>query len=285
MNQMIPSIIMGFREGLEAFLLIAIILQYLSKTNQAHFKNKVIQGVAAGLIVSVVLGLLLNTLSASLGGVEIMTKVWESIASFIALALITFFIIWMIRHGSNMAKHIEGEVENNLSAAGLFLISLVVIAREGAEIAVFAFAGKYHFSYVAIGILVALIITILIFHSLIKINLSLLFKITLAYLVLQAGFLLGYAVHEGLSSLQGYDMISSDSPIFIKAFNVSETMFSHKDGVLGIPLHILFGWYSKPEWIQFSIQYLYTLLMLSFWYFHAKKMISNRTYVSSQSLA
>ena len=167
-----------------------------------------------------------------------------------------------------------------MSAAGLFLISLVVVAREGTEITIFAFAGKYPFGYVAMGILVALIITILIFRSLIKINLSLLFKITLVYLVLQAGFLLGYAFHESLSSLKGYDMISSDSPLFIKVFNVSETMLSHKDGVLGIPLHILFGWYSKPEWIQFSIQYSYTLLMLSFWYFHAKKMISNRIYIS-----
>lgn len=274
MNTMIPGIIMGFREGLEAFLLLVIIFQYLSKTEQDSLKNKVIQGAVIGLIVSVILGLVLNQVSASMGGVATMTKVWESAASFVALALVTLFIIWMIRHGSDMAKHVSGQLSNNLSPIGLLLISFVIIAREGTEIAIFSFAGKYPFSDVAIGLSAALIITILIFRSLIKINLSLLFKITLAYLILQAGFLLGYAIHEGMSSLKGYGILSADSFLFEKAFDFSKTLLNHKAGGLGLPLHVLFGWYSKPEWIQFTVQYLYTILMLSLWYFQHKREAS-----------
>lgn len=270
MNDMIPGIIMGFREGLEAFLLIGIVLQYLSKSKQAHLKNKVTQGAVAGVVISVILGIILNQIASSLGGIESLTKVWESIASLIALGLVTMFIIWMIRHSSDMVNHIKGEVAANLSPIGLFLISLVIIAREGTEIAIFAFAGKYSSSSVALGILAALIITVLIFKSLIKINLSLLFKITLAYLILQAGYLLGYAFHEGLSSLKGYGMISSDSPLFIKAYNLSKTALSHKDGILGIPLHVTLGWYSKPEWLQFAIQYCYTAIMFAYWGFYEK---------------
>jgi len=116
---------MGFREGLEAFLLIAIILKYISKTDQLYLKSKVIHGSIAGLIISLVLGMLLNALSVGLGGVETLTKVWESAASLVALVLVTTFIFWMIRHGHDMAEHVEGQVEKNLSPYGLFLISLV----------------------------------------------------------------------------------------------------------------------------------------------------------------
>jgi high-affinity iron transporter len=265
MSQLLPSFIMGFREGLEAFLLIAIIIKYISSTDQPHLKINVFQGSAAGLIISLLLGLGLNAVSSGLGGVSTMTKAWESIASLIALTLVTMFIFWMIRHGSDMASHVESEVKKKFSASGLFLISLVIVAREGTEISIFSFAGKYPFSIVIIGVLVSLLLTIMIFYSLVKININLLFKITLGYLILQAGFLLGYTLHEGFSALKGYEMISGESLIFSKAFDVSKTIFSHKDGVIGIPLHVVFGWYSKPEWLQFIVQYSYTIMIFSFW--------------------
>jgi high-affinity iron transporter len=265
MSQMIPGFIMGFREGLEAFLLIAIMIKYISSTDQPHLKIKVIQGSGAGLIVSLVLGIGLNSISAGLGGVSTMTKVWESGASLIALMLVTMFILWMINHGSDMAKHVQSEVKKKFSPSGLFLISLVIVAREGTEISIFSFAGRYPFSIVILGVFASLILTILIFYSLVKIDIGLLFKFTLGYLILQAGFLLGYTLHEGFSALKGYEMISGENLIFSKAFDVSKTVFSHKDGIIGIPLHVIFGWYSKPEWIQFIVQYLYTIMIFSFW--------------------
>lgn len=262
---------MGFREGLEAFLLIAIILKYISKTNQSALKSKVFQGSIAGLIISLILGILLNMISTGLGGVETLTKVWESVASLTALALVTTFIFWMIRHGHHMAKHVEGQVKKNLSPYGLFFISLVIIAREGTEIAIFSFAGKYSYNFVLGGVFASLIFTVLVFYSLVKVNIGLLFRITLAYLILQAGYLLGYTLHEGLSALKGYGLIAGENMIFTKAFDVSKTIFSHKDGIIGIPFHVAFGWYSKPEWIQLLIQYLYTILVFSFWVLDAKK--------------
>lgn len=265
MTQILPGLIMGFREGLEAFLLIAIVLKYLGKINKSYLSNKVMHGVAAGLVISLVLGLLLSWFAEYLGGVSTLTKLWESGASLVALLLVSAFIVWMIRHGNDMSKHIENEVGNNISANALFWISLIIIAREGTEISIFTFAGKYSVGIVSIGIVVALIFSVLIFMSLVKVNLSLLFKITLAYLILQAGFLLGYSLHEGVSALKGYQMIDGNHWVFEKAFNLSKTWLSHKDGVLGIPLHVLFGWYSKPEWTQFIVQYFFTFSMFGYW--------------------
>ena len=266
-----PSFIMGFREGLEAFLLIAIVLKYIIKIDKEHLKITVIQGGFAGLITAIVLGLLLNRFSEYLGGVSNLTKLWESAASLVALLLVSVFIIWMIRHGSNMAKHIAGEIDKSVSVMALFWISFIIIAREGTEIAIFTFAGKYPFDVVIMGVLSALALSILIFYSLVRVDLSLLFKVTLAYLILQAGFLLGYSFHEGISALKGYSMIDAEHFIFNKAFNVAGTIFSHKDGIIGIPLHVLFGWYSKPEWVQFIIQYVFTISMFSYWISYNKK--------------
>lgn len=271
-----PSFIMGFREGLEAFLLISIVLQYITKTGKDHLKNKITQGSVVGVVASIILGLLLSRFSEYLGGVSSLTKLWESAASFIALLLVSVFIIWMIRHGTNMSQHVKSKVGESVSASALFWISFIIVSREGTEIAIFSFAGKYPFDIVIMGVLSALALSVLIFYSLIKINLSILFKITLVYLILQAGFLLGYSLHEGFSALKGYAIITSDSFVFDKAFNVVNTIFSHKDGVLGIPLHVLFGWYSKPEWIQFIVQYLFTFSMFAYWVSHNKKTIANK---------
>lgn len=265
MDQLVPSLLMGFREGLEAFLLIVIIVQYLTRSNKLELKKTVAQGVVAGLIVSVALGMLLNELSSSMGGVSALTKAWESFASFVALGFVTLFILWMIRHGGDMAKQVQDDVDKNLSAMGLFFIAFVVIAREGTEIAIFSFAGKYPVDYVMWGVLMALVLAALIHRSLVRVNLALLFKITLAYLITQAGFLVGYSVHEGLSALKAYGQLTADHVLFTKAFNLSGTVLSHKDGLIGIPLHVLFGWYSKPEVVQFIIQYAYTLIMFLTW--------------------
>ena len=261
----IPSFVMGFREGLEAFLLIVIIFKYIIKIDKAHLKNKVIQGGFAGFAVSIVLGLLLSVFAEYLGGVSSLTKLWESAASLIALLLVSVFIVWMIRHGSDISAHVKDQVDNSISPNALFWIAFIVIAREGTEISIFSFAGKYPFEIVSMGVISALILSVLIFYSLLKVNLSLLFKITLAYLILQAGFLLGYSLHEGFSALKEYDLISPHSFVFSKAYDVADTIFSHKDGFFGIPLHVLFGWYSKPEWIQFIAQYVFTFSMLAYW--------------------
>lgn len=271
MDTFLPGIIMGFREGLEAFLIIAMILRYLSKINQPAYKKHVWQGVFVGVLLSLILGLGLIMLSYTIVRTNRFAKIWESVASLIALLLITTFIVWMINHGRNMAVYIENQVAYNLSKWGIFLVSLMMISREGVEIAIFTFAGRYTFRSVSLGILGSLILTILIFYSLVKVDLKTIFNITLAYLMLQAGFLLGYGIHEGLSAMKDIGYISKDNFILIKVFNLSKTIFYHKEGILGLPLYVLFGWHSEPEWIQFLTQYIYTISMFIYWYFKKNK--------------
>jgi len=134
MKPMIPAMIMGFREGLEAFLVIALILRYLTTIGKTQLKGKVYQGSIAGIIGSGLLGLELFLTANTLGGVDTLSKAWESAASFIALILVTTFIIWMIRHGSQMTANVREQISQNLSTSGVFLIAFAMVMREGTDI-------------------------------------------------------------------------------------------------------------------------------------------------------
>ena len=262
---------MAFREGLEAFLVIAVLLQFLTKTKNPAFKKQVWYGSIAGVMSSIFLGVCLLSISSFLGGESVTGKLWESLASFIAVLLISTLIFYMIKNGKKIKNHIEDKASLNLTATGIFVLSFILTAREGAEMALFTFAGKYTLLPLLLGVALAFALVLLIHHSLVKVHLKTLLIITLAYLILQAGFLLGYSVHEGISAASNIGIISPEHPIFTKAFDLSKTVLSDKEGIVGLPLFVVFGWYSKPEWIQFILQYVYTLGFFGFWYASSRR--------------
>ncbi|MDA3847243.1 MAG: FTR1 family protein [Vallitaleaceae bacterium] len=266
MFDILPGTIMGFREGLEASLIIVIILQYLKKSNQKSFQKYVLSGAGIGVFLSLCIGAVVYIVSKSIDQLEETSGIWESISSLIALILVTTFIIWMMKHGRTMVSDVHEKVKSNLSPIGVFSIALLMVIREGVEIATFTFAGKYTLGSIMIGTGLALIFSVLVYYSLIKVNLKLIFSITLGYLILQAGFLLGYSVHEGLSSLKTLEILGENNILYTKLYDVSGTIFYHKEGLIGLPLYVLLGWYSKPEIIQFILQYGYSATMFIIWY-------------------
>lgn len=274
MPEFFPGVVIGFREGLEAFLIIAIMIRYLKKTDRENSIKYVWRGAILGLVLSLVLGLVLYLISRSLDSVGPVAKLWESGASIFALILVTTFIFWMIRNGSNIKGDIEGKVAKTISNVGITVLAFAFIAREGVEVAIFTFAGNYMFSAIVVGILISLVLTVLIFFSLVKVNLKVIFNVTLVYLILQAGFLLGYAFHEGFSALKDLNVLEATNPIYTKLFDLSGTVLDHKTGFLGIPLYVGIGWYSKPEILQFVIQYVYTGFVFGYWLLYNKKLRS-----------
>ena len=266
MGNFLTGMVLGFREGLEAFLIIVILLRFLRRAERTELIKSVWSGAGLGILASLVVGGGLYAVSSALGRMEQTAKLWDSLSSLIALALITTFIIWMIREGVNMVGSVERDAAKNLSRGGIVLIAALMVAREGVEIAIFSFAGEYDLLAIFAGVGAALVLTVLIYYSLVRVNLKTIFTITLLYLILQAGFLLGYGIHEGLSALKDIGALPETSPLFLKAFNLSGTLLDHKTGPVGLPLYVLLGWYSKPEILQFAAQYLYTGSMLYFWY-------------------
>ncbi len=265
MGNFLSGMILGFREGLEAFLILVILLRFLRRTQRAELTKSVWQGAALGVLASLLIGGGLYAVSHAMSRMEQTAKLWESGSSLIALLFITPFILWMIRQGSDMSGAVERDAAGNLSGAGILLISALMVAREGVEISIFSFAGEYDLPAIFAGIAAALVLSVLISFSLVRVNLKVLFTVTLFYLILQAGFLLGYGIHEGLSALKEVGVLAESSPLFVKAFNLSGTLLDHKTGAVGLPLYVLLGWYSRPEILQFAAQYLYTGGLLLFW--------------------
>ena len=209
-------------------------------------------------------------LSTYIGGLKTTAKLWESIGGIISVTLVTTFVVWMIQHGSQIKTHIEHEATQHLTKSGVMLLTLFMMAREGTEVAIFSFAGKYSATPVILGLALAVALVLLIHYSLVRVNLKTIFMITLAYLVIQAGYIFGYSIHEGLSAAKILGWISIENPLFSKAFDLSKTLLNHKNGLLGLPLNVSLGWYSKPEWIQLIVQYSYTFMLFNYW--HKRKI-------------
>ncbi|MEI7511350.1 MAG: FTR1 family protein [Candidatus Peregrinibacteria bacterium] len=265
MEALIPGIVVSFREGLEAFLILILIFKFLEKTKNTHLKSSVIYGLISSIIFSLCIGFFLFFVGKQLEKMEEMGDLWESIASFIAVGLITSCIIWMIKHGSEIKEQVEQEVTLNLTKKGIYIISLLLISREGVEIAIFAFAGQYHPLSLGIGIGIAFLLALGMYYSFLKINISSLFKVTLVYLIFQTGYLLGNGVHEAFSILESFGYIDPNNVLLVRAFDFSETLLNHEEGAIGIPLNILFGWHSDPEWIPFLTQYSFVIAFFAYW--------------------
>jgi len=272
----VPALVVGFREGLEGFLIVAIALRFFTQTGQSKGIRGVWIGAFAGIGFSFLFGGALYLLSNKLGNVGRTAKLWESGTSFFAVILVTTFIVWMIKHGSHITSAVENNLKNTKGTLGIALIVFVMILREGVEISLFAFAGTYPLGSIFLGLAGSLVLVGLVFTALIRVNLAIIFNITLGYLILQAGFLLGYGIHEGLSAAKEMGILAASNPIFIKAFDLSATILDHKTGAVGILSYALFGWYSRPEWVQFGAQYLYTVMVFAYWLAKAKKNTIDR---------
>ncbi|OIP97752.1 hypothetical protein AUK40_02670 [Candidatus Wirthbacteria bacterium CG2_30_54_11] len=265
MHLSLPGIILAFREALEALLIITIILRFLDRTQNAHLKKHVLLGVSLSLGVSVIAGLGLFAVVRELESLENIGELYNSIASLAAVFLIITFIVWMIRHGRDLGEQIETKAALSLSPGGILALTTLLISREGLEIAIFTIAGQFDAASILLGVLLAVLISYLLSRALIRINFPAVFRFTLLYLIIQTGYLAGHGLHEGLSAINTLGYIGDHSVLLSKAFDLSHGLLAHHEGLLGLPLNVLVGWYADPEWLQFLTQYLTTGLLLWYW--------------------
>ena len=130
---MLQAFVVTLREGLEAFLIVAISLAYLRKTGRKSLIPAVHWGILASIVVSVVAGILLARAANQ--------ALWEGILALVAAALVGSLIVHMWRAGRHMKRNIEGRLEASSSKIGVgaflgvFGFTLLMITREGMETA------------------------------------------------------------------------------------------------------------------------------------------------------
>jgi high-affinity iron transporter len=191
------------REGLEASLIVGILLAYISKTQNRHWARTVWLGTAAAVVVSVITGAALFFTLGELEGTP--EKIFEAAAMFSAAAVLTWMIFWMRKQASGIKRDLEARVATALatgSAIGLASVAFFAVLREGWETALFLFAISESSTPAitavgsAVGLLIAVTLGYLLFHGSRRLNLRQFFTVTGIFLIVFAAGLLAHGVHE-----------------------------------------------------------------------------------------
>jgi len=198
---MISALLVALREGVEAALVVGIVLVYLNRSGRRALKNYVWGGVAAACAASFVAALLLQRWAISEDG-------FEGLLMLVASALVITMIIWMNRVARSLRKHIEERVEayaqKTTLAAGLGIGAFVflMVVREGAELVLILRAVELSSSGVQIwigtllGIAIAIAVGVFFFEGTLRIPLHRFFAATSIILMVVAFQLALTGVHE-----------------------------------------------------------------------------------------
>jgi high-affinity iron transporter len=141
---MVPSFLLALREGLEAALIIGIVLGALKKTQKDEFKPVVWGGTLSAVAVSLVAAILLYLLGEGFEGKA--EEVFEGVTMLLAASVLTWMIFWMNSQARVITMELEADVRQaaiGSSKRALFLIAFLAVVREGIELALFLTAASF----------------------------------------------------------------------------------------------------------------------------------------------
>lgn len=200
---MLPTFIIGLREGLEAALIVGIIAAFLKREGRRDAMRYMWGGVAIAIAICAAVGVGVSVLGGELP--QRQQEMLETVIGAAAVGMITFMIVWMRRHSAELKSQLQGQAANALaegSAMALIGMAFFAVIREGFETAVFlvaAFDGAADPLMAGVGALLgvaaALALGYGIYRGGVRINLSRFFRLTAAVLVLVAAGLLATTMH------------------------------------------------------------------------------------------
>jgi high-affinity iron transporter len=202
---MIGNFLIGLREGLEASLVVSILVAFLVKTDRRHLLRHVAGGVVAAVLLSVGFGAVLQYTSTSVLRTFESREIFGGVASIVAVGFVTWMIFWMRR----TARHIKADLTGKLEAAAgvgavaVVAMAFIAVAREGLETALFFWASAQAAGETAtpltgflLGIAAAVTLGWLLYRSAVRINLGTFFTWTGAALIFVAAGVLSYGIHD-----------------------------------------------------------------------------------------
>jgi high-affinity iron transporter len=275
---MLGQYLITFREVLEAALITSIVLAYLSRSGRSRLSRYVWYGVFSAVAASVVLGAAIYSVYGGLS--ESAKPLFEGVAALIAVAVLSFMIYWMATKGRELKADVERRVESlatrGAAAAGLISFAFVAVFREGLETVLFLtpflvddVAGTV--AGLLLGIVTSLALAYGIFFAGMKISMRRFFYFTSILLVLLAGGLAGYGVHE----LIEYTGSSAWGWLGQPAYNlgIAEGNLLHHKGAIGSIFAVMFGYTVSAEWARIIIHlsYLAIALPLVLWVYRKKQ--------------
>jgi high-affinity iron transporter len=262
------GLLTGLREGVEAALIVSIILAYLAKTgNRRHF-GKIWLGAGTAVALSVAIGVVLFV---TIGGFEAPAEqIFEGFAMLIAAGVVTWMLFWMRRTSANIKGRLHAGVDRALMEGGVFglaILAFTAVIREGVETALFlmgqATAADTQATSTLVGAVIGLLIAVAIGYGLYRgarvLNLRTFFQWTGIALIFIAAGLLSHGIHEFVEA--GWIGVGTGTAFDISAFLPHEPD-AGVSGVIGSILRALVGYSSTPEWITFLSWLGYVVIVL-----------------------
>jgi len=200
---MLASILLSLREGLEAALIIGIVLGVLVKLKRTDLNAVVWRGVGLAALLSLLAAIALNLLGMEFEGKG--EEIFEGIAMLLAAGVLTWMILWMKNHGGTLKSEIEEQTNQAALGKGqkaLFALAFLAVFREGIELALFLLAARLTSSPLQtvsgalLGLIGAGILGWILFTSTMRLSLRNFFGATNILLVIFAAGLVGLGVHE-----------------------------------------------------------------------------------------
>jgi high-affinity iron transporter len=266
------GLLTGLREGVEAALIVSIVLAYLARTgNKRHF-GRIWAGTAAAVAISGLIGVALWISVREFG--EPAEQVFEGITMLLAAAVVTWMLFWMRRTSANIRGELHAGIDRALTDGGAWTLSLLAftaVIREGVETALFLLGqatAAAEADQTAAGTLLGALVGLLLaaglgygfYHGARVINLQRFFRWTGVALVFVAAGLLSHAVHEFVE-------IKVITVGTATAYDISGVL-PHEGstsvaGVIGQMLRALFGYSASPEWVTLAVWVAYVALVLT----------------------
>lgn len=208
----LPTFVITLREGVEAALVVGIVLALLKKAKQSRLNVWVYAGITVGLVVSVLIGVLFTWLIKILGSINpqytsVVEPILEGVFSLFAIVMLSWMLIWMTKQARFMKAQVEGAVtealtQNSNAGWGVFSLILVAVVREGFETVLFVAANFQQGLLPSLGavggLATAAAIGVLLFKWGVKINIRQFFQVMGVLLVLIVAGLV-------VSALQHFD--------------------------------------------------------------------------------
>jgi high-affinity iron transporter len=257
-------VLITLREGLEAALIVGIVLSVLRKldqtgTGRSDRRRAVWLGVLGAVGVSLVAGWVLNALGVAFEGRG--EAIFEGIAMLLAACVLTWMIFWMQRQGRQVQADLELDVRRATAtenAWALFSLSFVAVVREGIETVLFLTAAAFNANPTqtliggALGLLVAIVLGWLMFAAGKQLNIRAFFRVTGVLLLVFAAGLVAHGVHE----LQEAALL----PTLIEhVWDINSTL--NENGTLGTFLKALFGYNGNPSLLEVIVYVAYLMIV------------------------
>jgi high-affinity iron transporter len=199
----VPGLVVGLREGIEAALVIGIILAYLTKIGRQPLRRYVYLGTAVAIGASLVGAVVFSLLFGEFEGTA--EQLFEGIAAILAVIVLTSMILWMMKAAKNIRKEVEQRIDvlvDRKQVMGLVSLAFIAVFREGVETVLFA-AGLAGVTTqadlvvgIGIGLLVAAFLGFGLYAASWRIDLRRFFQGTSVLLIVIAAGLFAFGVHE-----------------------------------------------------------------------------------------